>query len=316
MPDPADLRIREADVTVRGKIKSYVGEIEVREPAGERVIAGIASAPNVDRYREVIDLEAFRATLDIYRKNPILLLYHDMRRPLGTVTLDLREDALYFEAELVKGTRDADEAWTNIKQGVLKAVSIGFRELETDIDIETGILHITKLELYELSVVTVPALREALFTVSGGKCVNIELLPEDIEHAEESVLIEKLSARGYHIQSAEPNGWITNTWPWTEGKCSWCEQEGSVTVVAHRKEPNGKLAELFESCLACLAPEEEMKKMLDRIAECEARIADCEVYVIDGVCERARAVAAKAGIDPDEDDSDSDDQPEPDATST
>jgi HK97 family phage major capsid protein/HK97 family phage prohead protease len=125
----------------------------------QRTITGIASTPEPDRMGDVVE------PLGITYKNPLpLLLHHDTQKPIGTVTFQPPTAAgLAFTASLPTiddpGTlRDrVDEAWQSVKAGLLAGVSIGFRSLEHAFIKETGGRRFLKSEIFELSLVAIPA---------------------------------------------------------------------------------------------------------------------------------------------------------------
>jgi HK97 family phage major capsid protein/HK97 family phage prohead protease len=127
--------------------------------AERRTITGIASTPEPDRMGDVIE------PLGIAFNNPLpLLLYHDTRKPVGSVILSPpTAEGLAFEATLPivaepGALRDRiDEAWHSIKAGLLAGVSIGFRALETPKQIKPVGARFLKTEVLELSLVTIPA---------------------------------------------------------------------------------------------------------------------------------------------------------------
>jgi HK97 family phage major capsid protein/HK97 family phage prohead protease len=124
-----------------------------------RTITGIASTPEPDRMGDVVE------PLGVTFANPLpLLLYHDSKKPVGSVTFQAPTAAgLAFTATLPivtePGTvRDRiEEAWTSIKAGLLAGVSIGFRSLQNVVNQKTGGLRFLKTEILELSLVAIPA---------------------------------------------------------------------------------------------------------------------------------------------------------------
>lgn len=124
-----------------------------------RIIKGIATTPEPDRVGDVVEPDG------VVFKNPAPLLWmhkHDL--PVGTVTFGKpTKDGVPFEARLPSVLEPSqlkariDEAWQSIKAGLVRAVSIGFRPLEYSIIDDTGGYRFTKSEIYELSLVTVPA---------------------------------------------------------------------------------------------------------------------------------------------------------------
>lgn len=127
-----------------------------------RVIRGIATTPAVDRVGDVIE------PLGVEFKNPLPLLWqHRHDKPVGTVKFsNPTADGIEFEAELPviadEGTlKDrVDEAWQSVQAGLVRGASIGFRPIEYSF-LDGGGIRFTKSEVFELSLVTVPANAEA-----------------------------------------------------------------------------------------------------------------------------------------------------------
>ena len=132
-----------------------------------REISGIASTPTPDRYGDVIE------SAGAVFSTPLPLLWmHDHTKAIGSVTLGAASTAgVAFAARIAKidaagPLKDrVDEAWQSIKTGLLRAVSIGFRPLESE-PMKSGGTRFTKWEWLELSLVTIPANPDALITDS------------------------------------------------------------------------------------------------------------------------------------------------------
>lgn len=130
-----------------------------------RVIRGVATTPEPDRMGDIVE------PLGVEFKNPLVLLHqHDHRSPIGHVTFDKPTKAgITFTAKLAKiaepgALKDrVDLAWQEVKAGLIKAVSIGFRTLEHAI-LETGGIRFIRSEVIELSLVTIPANADATIT--------------------------------------------------------------------------------------------------------------------------------------------------------
>jgi len=133
-------------------------EVKAIEPA-RRMIRGIASTPEVDRQGDVFDPAG--ATF----KNPVpLLLHHDVQSPVGMAQLAVTPDGITFEATFPfvdePGPLKAriDDAWQCLKAGVITGASIGYRILDGGLEhLKSGMRRITKSEICELSLVTIPA---------------------------------------------------------------------------------------------------------------------------------------------------------------
>jgi HK97 family phage major capsid protein/HK97 family phage prohead protease len=141
----------------------------------QRIIRGTATTPNPDRVGDIVE------PLGVQFKNPMPLLHqHDHDKPVGTVTFDKpTNDGITFEAKLPTipepgPLRDRVEtAWGEIKAGLVRAVSIGFRALEYSWMDDGGIRFIST-EVLELSLVSVPANAEAV--ISTVKSIDRPLL--------------------------------------------------------------------------------------------------------------------------------------------
>lgn len=130
-------------------------------------ISGYASTNSEDRHGDVIPASAWEDpdALKNYMKNPIVLAYHDHKRPIGNVTSVKIEAAGLFVTARVYKSADS-EVYAMVKAGVLKTFSIGFRLKDLEWDEEREVFVLTKLEMHELSVVSVPANQDALFSLA------------------------------------------------------------------------------------------------------------------------------------------------------
>jgi HK97 family phage prohead protease len=121
----------------------------------------------VDSYKEVVDPGAFKESL---KKDgmPALLWQHRSDQVIGVYTV-AKEDqhGLYIEGQLNLETQQGREAYALLKQGALNGLSIGFRPLVEEVNKETGVVHLKKVRLYEVSIVTFPANEDA--TVNAVK---------------------------------------------------------------------------------------------------------------------------------------------------
>jgi len=127
-------------------------------------VEGYASTKNLDRYVEVVSPEAFESTIETYMSNPVVLFQHKHDNPIGQVVeIAIDKFGLWVKAFISKA-ESAKSIATMIEEGILRAFSIGFREkTATPVD---EVYTIQDLELYEISVVSIPANRESLFSVA------------------------------------------------------------------------------------------------------------------------------------------------------
>jgi len=127
--------------------------------APTRRIQGIASTPDVDRDGDVLD------PAGVTFRNPVpLLLHHRQTEPIGTAFLTVTPNGIAFDATLPivdeagpLRTR-VDDVWQSVKAGVLSGASIGFRILADGVkQLAPGRRHLTRTEICELSLVTIPS---------------------------------------------------------------------------------------------------------------------------------------------------------------
>ncbi len=124
----------------------------------QRIIRGTATTPTPDRVSDVVE------PLGVRFRNPLPLLHqHDTSAPVGTVKFDKpTKNGITFEARIPKIEEPGllkdrvDLAWAEVKAGLVSAVSIGFRPIETNRMDDGGIRYVES-EVMELSLVTVPA---------------------------------------------------------------------------------------------------------------------------------------------------------------
>ena len=146
--------------------------LQITKAAKARRIEGLASTPNIDRDYDVVEPTAFAEFMPKFMQNPVMLWMHDVRRPAGKVVeFEVRENGLWIAGEITD-----DEVWRWIDTETVRALSASFIVLDRKIENVGGsgepgkpgitVRRITKAELLEVSVVTIPANRESLFAVA------------------------------------------------------------------------------------------------------------------------------------------------------
>ena len=138
----------------------------------QRIIEGFATVQVIDRDSEILDVDSIAKSFEQFMKNPVLLLHHDLTKPVGRVLdyeIRMKNGAkgIWIRAQIAKGTKEADETWSLVKQGIIKAFSIRGRIGTAKTAKQNGkrirIAEIT--DLLEVSLVSVPANPEALIEV-------------------------------------------------------------------------------------------------------------------------------------------------------
>ncbi len=135
--------------------------------SGECIIEGYANTATRDRVGDVCLPESFAKHLPTYLKNPVLLANHDWNDPCGVVLeAKITDKGLWIKARISDTRADIK---TLIAEGCLRTLSIGYNEVLADYDEATKTKYIKELELLEISIVTVPANTEAMFTQAIAK---------------------------------------------------------------------------------------------------------------------------------------------------
>lgn len=150
------------------KLKQAPQFLKVKEIDRENYrVRFILSTGSKDRHDEVIDQKGWR--LDNYRKNPVVLWGHDQSRfPIGRceeIEVVNENGTDQLEAWVVFAYKQNPEAATCfelVAADFLNAGSVGFMNLKWMFDEESEILTLLENELYEFSIVNVPANPEAL----------------------------------------------------------------------------------------------------------------------------------------------------------
>lgn len=168
--------------------------------AGGDGLEFVLSDGSVDRYGDIVEPDGW--VLTNFKKNPIALFGHDSRFPIGTwAELRVEGGKLIGRLKLAaKGTSSRlDELISLVEQGILRAVSVGFRPLDSDpVDPKQpwGAQRYKKQELLETSLVSVPALPSAL---ALAKSLNLSTETLSLAFGEQAETRRRdVSATGEH----------------------------------------------------------------------------------------------------------------------
>lgn len=153
--------------------------LEYKFDAEQGVVTGhVAVFNNVDDNNDIIRAGAF--TKSIAKFTPPIVWQHNIKEAIGKPVI-LKEDnkGLYVEAKLTKGVPEADKALLLLKDKVIDSFSFGY--IVTDFEYEDGIRIIKELDLFEISLVTLPCNKQAKVIDVKQKEATPENAPIDIE---------------------------------------------------------------------------------------------------------------------------------------
>jgi len=167
-------------------------------------IEGYASTDDVDRQGDIVPASVWKKGIQNYLKNPVILAYHNHSEPVGRM-VDHRVDSkgLWVKARISSA---ADEVFNLVKDGILTAFSIGFRIVDAEYDAAKELFVVKELELHEISVVSVPANQNTLFSLS--KAFDTA---EEFKSFKQQFAPESDSAKGLE-SSTEASGEIKKEW--------------------------------------------------------------------------------------------------------
>ena len=176
-------------------------EVEVKGEGTHLYLEGYAAVyGNIDSYRDIIQAGAFDAFLASEDAKRVKFCYnHDTHDVIGVVeSLYSDEKGLKFKAKLSNTTRGKDVGEL-IQDGALSEFSIGYR-VEDATYKEDGVRLLTKLFLYEFSVVSRAANPEATLTATERKEEAEEMsAPEKKSYAQLEKELEELEGRKAEI---------------------------------------------------------------------------------------------------------------------
>lgn len=129
-------------------------------------IAGYANTTAKDRTGDIVTAEAWAKGVENFRKNPVMLYQHKHDQPIGRFDkLTVDKKGIYVEGSVSEAAEKNYGVQTLIKDGALKSFSVGFRVKDGKYNSADDTMIITDVELLEISVVSVPANQESLFSI-------------------------------------------------------------------------------------------------------------------------------------------------------
>lgn len=234
-----------------------------------------ASTKDKDRMNDVVEPTAFEETLKQYMTNPIVLLQHDMDKPIGNVIeASIDEKGLFIKAKI---TEDTDWVFSKLKNGVLRTFSIWYsvKDYETieNVDAEWKYSYtnvIKALELFEISLVSVPANPFALVK-SFDSCFKseeeIETKEDEEPKAEEKEEVVEADNEELSEEEKEPlNGNVEFHKENEEWENKAVEEENNEEKIADDDDTSNN-EEVVEDEEEIPATEEEIKETVKSIEE-------------------------------------------------
>lgn len=157
-------------------------EVEVIKPS--IFIEGYASTTNVDRVGDLIPVAVWEKGIENYLKNPVVLAFHDHERPVGRmVDYKINTDGLWIKARI---SPSDEEIYGKVEDEVITAFSVSFRVLDAEYNSALEVFIVKELELLEISVVSVPANYNTLFSLSKSFATETEYQSYKLQFVKDS----------------------------------------------------------------------------------------------------------------------------------
>jgi hypothetical protein len=147
---------------MRMKNKTMDFDFKIKSISETGTFEGYGSVFGVkDSYDEIVVKGAFSDSINAHKAKgtmPALLWQHNSAEPVGIYT-EMSEDnhGLKLTGQLAMKTSRGAEAYELLKMGAISGLSIGFVPRADSYDKVTGIRTLTKVDLWETSLVTFPA---------------------------------------------------------------------------------------------------------------------------------------------------------------
>lgn len=203
-----------------------------------------ASTKDKDRVWDIVEPKAFEKAIEWYMLNPIVLLQHKTDKPIWLVEeTNIDDNWLFIKAKITENT---DWVIDQIKNWVLRSFSIWYRVKDYDTDVRElsdwtyDMTNIIKdLELFEISVVSVPANPYALV-----KSLEDLLEVKEIETEDEDVPLDiEAVVPGEEDEEVETAWVCKEEWETTETNEEETTTINEEEVVEEEKELDTSLME-------------------------------------------------------------------------
>jgi hypothetical protein len=153
----------------------------------------------VDAYGDTVQRGAFEKTIADYKEQdrfPRMFYSHNSSMVIGKWTYMEEDDyGLKVRGELTPGHRMADDVYASLKHGAIDGLSIGFIDRDSE-ELEAGGRLLKEIELFEISVVSLPAEELAMVTSVKSRLARLDGL-KDAERVLRDAGFTRAEAAGF-----------------------------------------------------------------------------------------------------------------------
>lgn len=158
----------------RVKKTAPVMEIKALKESGDFEGYGSTFGGEPDSHGDIVAPGAYEESIAAHKSRgtmPKMFWQHDSHQPIGRWTEAEEDDrGLLMRGRLNMGVQRAKEAYALLKDGDIDGLSIGYNIREYSVDTDSGVWTLEKLDLLEVSVVSLGANENA--TVSSVKAAK------------------------------------------------------------------------------------------------------------------------------------------------
>jgi HK97 family phage prohead protease len=245
---------------VSGPQHLCVRALEVRSVREEtREAEFVASTDAIDSFGERVEQSW---DLRRFKSNPVILWAHQSRElPIGQAkSIGMKDGQLHVAIKFAseKANPKAEQVWQSVREGTLRAVSVGFVPGDVRSEKQNGsdVVVLSKNDLYEVSVTPIPANPEALAKMRARAMQNSGAIAPTTENIMSEDRIKALEAK------------LT-------------ERDAAITVAEKRASEAETKSKALESQNAVLVTERDAAIAAQRGAE--KRSVEAEVEALVGV---------------------------------
>lgn len=147
-----------------------IKSVEANED-GDLIIEGYGSKfGNVDSYKDIVAKGAFTKTLNENADRIAFCYQHDLFTPIGKIQNIKEDDYGLFISVKVSNAKNCESYKTQINEGILKELSIGYTTVKSIRNEETGVRTLVEVKLWEISLVTIAA--NSMAAITGIKSIE------------------------------------------------------------------------------------------------------------------------------------------------
>lgn len=139
--------------------------LSIKAVGGDGTFTGLLSTyGDLDEYKDIVEPGAYAKTINDNGGSLPMLWQHDPAQPVGTLALKDTPRGLEVTGTFLldDDVPNAKMAYALVKAGIVKGLSIGFKPVLKKM--KDGIRHLKEIRLFEGSLVTIPANRNALIS--------------------------------------------------------------------------------------------------------------------------------------------------------